>query len=147
MEHDGTGGGDPRSDRVGGDAKGQFDRTLSAHQKFSARREGLGLQVQFETCIGLVESRGLIRRLSFGNLVLLQPELLDAYASAIINAARDEPDGLGHIAEEDVLAGRFRLSEDERIRDQEQEKLLLIATLEELLRHEIALREQSEHGP
>jgi len=31
------------------------------------------LRAQFETCIGRVESRDLIRRLSFGNLVLLQP--------------------------------------------------------------------------
>src|SRR5690606_7795074 len=35
------------------------------------------LRAQFETCIGLLESRGLVRHFSFGNLVLLQPELLD----------------------------------------------------------------------
>src|SRR5207249_2148161 len=35
---------------------------------------GEALRAQFETCIGLVESRGLIRRLSFGGLALLQPE-------------------------------------------------------------------------
>ena len=49
------------------------------------------LPAQFETCIGRVESRGLIRRLSFGNFVLLQPELLDAYASAFVNAVKEEP--------------------------------------------------------
>jgi class 3 adenylate cyclase/GTPase SAR1 family protein len=104
------------------------------------------LFAQFETCIGRVESRGLIRRLSFGNLVLLQPELLDSYASAIVNAAKDEPDGLGSIAEEDVLNGRFRMSKDERIDDKEQERLLLIATVEEMLLHEVALREQASDG-
>ena len=105
------------------------------------------LRDQFETCIGRVESRDLIRRLSFGNLVLLQPELMDAYASAIVNAAREEPEGLGSILEEDALVGRFRMSKDQRIQNKEQEKLLLIATIEELLRHEIALREQAEAGP
>ncbi len=105
------------------------------------------LRAQFETCIGRVESRGLIQRLSFGDYVLLQPELLDAYASAMVNAAKEEPDGLGCLAEEDALAGRFRIPEDERIKDEAQEKLLLIATVEELLRHEIALREQTEAGP
>jgi GTPase SAR1 family protein/sugar lactone lactonase YvrE len=105
------------------------------------------LRAQFETCIGRVESRGLIRRLSFGDLVLLQPELLDAYASALVNAAKEEPDGLGCITEEDARVGRFRMAEEERIRDKEQEKLLLIATVEELLCHEIALREQTEAGP
>src|SRR5207249_6716161 len=59
---------------------------------------------QFETCIGRVESRDLIRRLSFGNLVLLQPELLDSYASALVNAVKGEPDGLGSIAEEKARA-------------------------------------------
>ena len=57
------------------------------------------LSAQFETCIGRVESQGLIRRLSFGKLVLLRPERLDSYASALVNGVRDEPDGLGSIAE------------------------------------------------
>ena len=109
--------------------------------------ETKGLKQQFETCIKLVESRGLIQRLSFGGLILLQPELLDAYASAMINAAKDEPDGLGSLAEEDALAGRFRMPEDERIKDKDQEKLLLLATIEDLLRHEIALRESTDAGP
>ncbi len=104
------------------------------------------LRPSFETCIGRVESRGLIRRLHFGDLVLLQPELLDAYASAMVQAARGEPDGLGFIAEETALSGRFVLSESERIRDPAQERLLLIATVEELLRHEIALKEITDRG-
>lgn len=105
------------------------------------------LQAQFETCIGRVESRGLIRRLSFGNLVLLQPELLDAYASALINAVKEEPDGLGSISEVRVLKGNFTMSDDKYIKDKEQEKVLLIAMVEDLLRYEIALREQADDGP
>jgi GTPase SAR1 family protein len=101
------------------------------------------LRAQFETCIGRVESRGLIRRLNFGDFVLLQPELLDAYASSMVNAAKEEPDGLGCIAEEDALAGRFKMPTDERVTNKEQEKLLLIATVEELLRYEITLKEVS----
>ena len=104
------------------------------------------LRGSFETCIGRVASRDLIRRLRFGGLVLLQPELLDAYASALVQAAKEEPDGLGFIWEDDALAGRFRLAAEERIADQAQEKLLLIATVEELLRHEIALKETTDQG-
>jgi small GTP-binding protein len=104
------------------------------------------LRAQFETCIGRVESRGLIRRLSFGNLILLQPELLDAYASGLVNAAKEEPDGLGCIVEEDARVGRFHMSSDERIKDKEQEQLLLLATIENMLRHEIALREPADDG-
>lgn len=104
------------------------------------------LRSQFDTCIARVESRGLIKRLSFSDLVLLQPELLDAYASALVNIAKDEPDGMGSILEEDARLGRFRLSEDERLKDKNQEKLLLIATIEDLLRFEIALRENADDG-
>ena len=104
------------------------------------------LRASFETCIGRIESRDLIRRLHFGGLVLLQPELLDSYASAMVQAAKEEPDGLGFIQEDDALAGRFRLAAEERIGDQAQEKLLLIATVEELLRHEIALKEITDQG-
>jgi len=97
---------------------------------------------QFKTCVGRVEAAGLIKRLSFGNLVLLQPELLDAYASALVNFVKDEPDGLGSIAEEQVRAGNFRIPVDERLMEAEQEKLLLIAMVEDLLRQELILREE-----
>ena len=70
-------------------------------REFQRTQKGLPadntLRASFETCVGLVESRDLIRRLRFGGLVLLQPELLDAYASALVQAAKDEPDGLGFI--------------------------------------------------
>ncbi len=111
-----------------------------------ASEETEELAAQFRTCIGRVESRGLIRRLSFGDLVLLRPERLDAYAAALVNAARREPDGLGYLAEEAILAGRFPMPADERVNEREQEELLLIATVEELLEHEIALREPAETG-
>ena len=104
------------------------------------------LFAEFETCIGRVESQGLIRQLSFGNLVLLQPELLDAYAAALVNAVRDEPDGLGSILEEKVRVCDFAMPKDERLVDKGQERLLLIAMVEDLLRYEIALREPGEDG-
>jgi len=105
------------------------------------------LYEQFKTCIGRVESRGLIRQLSFGKLVLLQPEMLDAYASALVNAVKDEPEGLGSILEEAVRAVKFTMPQDERLKDREQEKVLLIAMVEDLLRYEVALREQADDGP
>lgn len=101
---------------------------------------------QFETCISLVEAQGLIRRLSFGNLILLQPERIDAYASALVNAVRNDPAGLGTILEDWIYNGRFPMSKDERLPNAEQERLLLIAMVEDLLRHEIAMREQSPDG-
>ena len=119
-------------------------RTFVRRREFPQEEETLPLQ--FKTCVRLMGSRGLIRRLSFGNLVLLQPELLDAYASAMVNAAKGEPDGLGSITEEDARSGRFTMPQDERVHNDDQEKLLLIATVEDLLYHEIALREHADEG-
>ncbi len=104
------------------------------------------LHAQFERCITLVESRDLIKRFRFGKFILLQPELLDAYASALVNSVRDEPDGLGSILESKAKNGQFRMPRDERIQDEEQEKLLLLAMVEDMLRHELALLEQTPEG-
>lgn len=122
------------------------DQLYKTFLKGTVANKSTDLRAQFQTCIGRVESRGLIRRLSFGGFVLLQPEKLDAYASAIVNAAKSEPEGLGSIAEEDAREGRFRVPEDERIKSKENEKLLLTATVEDLLRHDITLREYAEDG-
>lgn len=115
-------------------------------QRHPTLTENEQLWAEFNTCIIRVENRGLIRCLSFANYVLLQPELLDAYASAIVNAAGSDPEGLGCILEEEVLLGCFPMSQDERIADKEQEKLLLIATEEELLHHELVFKEVTDAG-
>ncbi len=60
--------------------------------------------------------------------------------------SQDEPDGLGSILEEKVQKGQFFIS-GECLEDKTQEKLLLIAMVEDLLRHEIALREPADDGP
>jgi GTPase SAR1 family protein len=105
-----------------------------------------GLAAVFEGCVARLESAGLVKRLKFGDYVLLQPELLDTYASAIVNAARDEPDGLGSILESHVVDVRFPVPSAERVRGERQERLLVFATLEELIGNELVLREHTEDG-
>lgn len=100
---------------------------------------------QFEACLGRLENRGLTRSLSFG-YVLLQPEFLDGYASAMVNAAKNEPDGLGSLGKDEALRGNFHIPEDQRVPNSAQERLLLHATVEELLRHDLALTESTEAG-
>jgi GTPase SAR1 family protein len=100
----------------------------------------------FEGCIARLESAGLVKRLKFGDYVLLQPELLDAYAGAMVDAARDEPDGLGSILESKVLDLGFAVPSTDRVLEGQQEKLLVLATLEELLQRELVLREPTEDG-
>jgi len=75
-------------------------------------------------------------------LVLLDPTRVDAYASALLVAAKDEPDGPGHLLESRVRAGDFRLDKDERIPDREAERHVLWFVLENLLSRDLALRER-----
>jgi small GTP-binding protein len=75
------------------------------------------------------------------DLVLLDPTRVDGYASALLVAAKDEPDGPGHLLESRVREGRFQLDDDERIGDLEAERHLLWYVLEKLLSHDLALRE------
>ena len=64
----------------------------------------------------------------------------------MVNAARDEPDGLGSILESKVVNVDFPVPAAERVHDQLQERLLVLATLEELLLHELVLREPTKDG-
>lgn len=102
------------------------------------------LAERFAACIGRLESVGVVRRMSYGDYVLLRPELLDSYASSLVQAARDEPDGLGFVKEDDALEGRFRIPQDERLTHPQQERILLNAVVQELLRREIALKEVTD---
>ena len=98
-----------------------------------------------ETCLTQLEATGLIRRLPFGDWVLLQPELLDDYSGWLTLAARDEPDGLGHIAEPAARAGDFKMDSDRPLADKpDEEATLVLASVEELLGRGLAIREYDE---
>ncbi len=96
---------------------------------------------EFNANVRFAEMQGVVKLFSFGNYALLQPEKLDAYASSIVFAAREDVDGFGSINEQDVIDARFRMPESERIQDSQLERLVLIAAVEDLLRHEITFRD------
>lgn len=100
----------------------------------------------FEGCIARLESDGLVKRLKFGDYVLLQPELLDAYAGAMVKAALEEPDGLGSIPEAKVIGLDVAVPSAGRVPERHQERLLVLAVLEELLERELVLREPTDDG-
>jgi small GTP-binding protein len=101
---------------------------------------------EFGACVALLESRGLVRRLNFNDSILFRPAFLDAYASAIVNQARVDPNGLGSIKENDVFNGRFLINDTERAPDSDTDRILRIATLEDLIRRQLAFREVTAEG-
>jgi hypothetical protein len=78
-------------------------------------------------------------------VVLLCPELLEGYSASILAAAKQQPDGLGCLLESDILTGRIPLIREMPITN-DQERLILSAALEDLVRQEIAVREDTEDG-
>ncbi|WP_320042975.1 hypothetical protein [uncultured Desulfobacter sp.] len=55
------------------------------------------------TAVKLLASHGLIQQLKFGDLILLQPELVNGYAGAIIRADRAHLDEIGCISEDQIF--------------------------------------------
>ncbi len=106
---------------------------------------------QFAACLRRLHEADVIELLSYQSTdrnpspdidVLLEPTFVDAYASAVILAARDEPDGLGHLPESEVLKGRFPLEPAERLDDGQAERKVLVTVIERFLDREIAFRER-----
>ncbi|GAA5178648.1 hypothetical protein GCM10023322_06310 [Rugosimonospora acidiphila] len=98
---------------------------------------------QFRSLLSFLDVEGLVRRLSFGNLVLLDPALLRSYASMLLVAAQRCPAGDGTLNEDDVLAQRVPLPVTDRVDDRERERDLLHAALQEFLAAGVVIRESS----
>jgi len=113
---------------------------LRAEFNAEAPSDAISTEQEFNTVIGHVETAGLIKRLSFGDLVLLRPELLNDYASDIVDAARRHPDGLGAVRKADVLDGTAQLSDRDELSKSDR-VFLLHATVELFLRLGLALEQ------
>lgn len=123
--------------------KGKVTEDLRAQLQMM---EDVDLRAQFEVCVGLAESRGLVKRLSWINQILLKPQVLDAYASALVNAVADDDASNGSILESRVKNCEFQMPEDARLKNKGQEQLLLLAMIEDLVQRELVLRQDTNDG-
>ncbi|MDB5387682.1 MAG: hypothetical protein JWM11_3328 [Planctomycetaceae bacterium] len=105
---------------------------------------------EFVAYLGRLEASGDIEVLTFHTTgqaprdedqVLLDPTRIDAYSSAVLVAAKDEPDGPGHLPESRVVQGDFPLAKSERLSDPVSEKHVLWYVMETLFDRDLALRE------
>jgi len=118
-----------------------LDRFIKARPRaLGATREA------FDTCLGRIEAAGLIKRLAFADLTLLQPEMVDDYCAWLALAARAEPDGLGFIAERRAREGDFPMDAGRPLGGDSQERMLIAATVEDVVGRGIALRQPTERG-
>jgi WD40 repeat protein/RNase P subunit RPR2 len=98
------------------------------------------------TAVSLLANHGLARSLKFGDLVLLQPELLNGYAGAIIRAARAHKDEIGCVREADIYDPKFDFTGVERLKHPPDEELLLRAMVQTFFDHSLCIAEDTPQG-
>jgi len=103
-------------------------------------------ELDVRTAVTLLANHGLALRLKFGDLVLLQPELLNGYAGAIIRAARANKDEIGSVPEADIYNPRFDFTGVDRLKHRPDEELLLRALVQTFLDHSLCIAEDLADG-
>ena len=87
----------------------------------------------------------MVWSLNFGQDVLLQPERINQYASALVRSVRAHADEIGCILEQDLLEGNLDYQQLERLLAA-QERTVLLGLNQVLLERGLCLRETTEHG-
>ncbi|HXC71386.1 MAG TPA: TIR domain-containing protein [Pyrinomonadaceae bacterium] len=98
------------------------------------------------TAVTLLANHGLARALKFGDLVLLQPELLNGYAGAIVRAARANKHEIGSVQEAEIYEHDFDFTGVERLKQRADEDLLLRALVQTFLDHSLCIAEDTPQG-
>ena len=94
-----------------------------------------------------LETADLVRELSFGELLLVQPEALDAYCATVALAARADPRGLGFIPEDRILELKVVMESEQPLENRSSvNREMLLATVQEVVDREIALRVETDKG-
>lgn len=79
---------------------------------------------EFRAVVGLLHGPGVVWRLEFGDLVLLQPERINAYAAALVRKVRKHTDEMGIIPEAEVLDGVLEYADMARLPEEEESIIL-----------------------
>ncbi len=107
--------------------------------------EAKATQAEIDMAVSLLQCRGLVHRLESARepaRVLLKPELINQYASSVIQAARNDPRRIGTVLERDVLIANLPLTGFERL-EAGEEKLILESTGELLIGHDLGQSHQN----
>lgn len=102
-------------------------------------------EAELRTVVGLLAGQGIIQKLDFGDFVLLQPEQINNYGSAVVRAARNCPSELAELPEEAILTGDIDFQDLKRL-DEPDEKLLLRAMVQTFLDRGLCYRIKPEGG-
>jgi small GTP-binding protein len=124
--------------------------------RFNELRDGLRLRLasqnvpfgdeELRTVVGLLSGPGVVWQLEFGDFVLLQPELINSYAQAVIQTLKEDEFERGCLAEERVLSGDLRYPPQTQRLAPQEERFILLAMHQTLVERGLCLREHTSHG-
>ncbi|MGO8697294.1 MAG: TIR domain-containing protein, partial [Limisphaerales bacterium] len=121
-------------------------RVIELKQQIELRAINLDFTIEeLRAVVGLLAGPGVVWQLEFGDFVLLRPEIINAYAAAVIRSVRSHTDEIGCIAEESVLAGDLIFQDMPRL-PLGEEQIVLRAMHHTLVGHGLCLREHTDKG-
>ncbi len=117
---------------------------LNQRMEMTLRGENID-PAELEAVVRLLAGPGMIKRLDFGGLILLRPEVLSRYAAAVVRKVRKHPEEMGCIREDELLAGDLDYQDFERLA-REDEEVVLRALHEIALGRAWCLRQPADGG-
>jgi small GTP-binding protein len=124
--------------------------------RFNELRETLRLRLsgegarftdeELKAVMSLLAGPGLVWELKFGSWVLLQPELINAYAQAVIQTMREDKEERGCLAEDRVLNGDLTYYSSLARLGADEERFILLAMHQTLVERGLCLREYTDKG-
>ena len=97
---------------------------------------------ELKTVISLLAGPGVVWELGFGSWILLQPELINSHAQAVIRSLRQDEREIGCIAEEKVLSGDVTFPEARPRLEPGEERIVLLAMHQILVDRGLCLRDE-----
>ena len=100
-------------------------RLAELKQRMDLALQGIRFELaELETAVGLLAGPGMIQRVEFGGFILLRPEVLSRYAAALVRKVRKQPQELGCIREDEMLAGTLDYQDFDRLPAEDESVVL-----------------------
>ncbi|MCB0532865.1 MAG: TIR domain-containing protein [Saprospiraceae bacterium] len=118
--------------------------------RFNGLRDALTLRMgskkfsddELRAVITLLAGPGVVWELGFGAWILLQPELINSHAQAVIRSLREDEREIGCIAEEKVLSGDLAFPKGGKRLPVDEERIVLLAMHQILVERGLCLRDE-----
>jgi len=124
--------------------------------RFNELRESLALRLsdedvrfsdeELKAVVSLLAGPGVVWELKFGSWVLLHPEIINAYAQAVIQTMRADEHERGCLPEERVLSGDLKYHSSMARLEADEERFVLLAMHQILVERGLCLREHTDKG-